>query len=136
MLAVFEVAVRYQMYHALSLLVCAWAVTRWPGALTTAGGLVFYGTLEGYLKAVDVKTGKELYKFKTPSGIIGNVMTYEHNGKQYVAVLSGVGGWAGIGLAAGLTNPTDGLGAVGGYAALRNYTALGGQLTVFALPGS
>jgi lanthanide-dependent methanol dehydrogenase len=106
----------------------------WSGALTTAGGLVFYGTLEGYLKAVDAKTGKELYKFKTPSGIIGNVMTYEHRGKQYVAVMSGVGGWAGIGLAAGLTNPTDGLGAVGGYAALSNYTALGGQLTVFALP--
>jgi PQQ-dependent dehydrogenase (methanol/ethanol family) len=106
----------------------------WSGALSTAGGIVFYGTLEGYLKAVDAKTGKELFKFKTPSGIIGNVMTYEHGGKQYVAILSGVGGWAGIGLAAGLTNPTDGLGAVGGYAALKNYTALGGQLTVFALP--
>ncbi len=107
----------------------------WSGALATASGLVFYGTLEGYLKAVDAKTGKELYKFKTPSGIIGNVMTYEHGGKQYVAILSGVGGWAGIGLAAGLTKPQDGLGAVGGYAALSNYTALGGQLTVFALPG-
>ncbi len=106
----------------------------WSGALSTAGGVVFYGTLEGYLKAVDAKTGKELFKFKTPSGIIGNVMTYEHRGKQYVAIMSGVGGWAGIGLAAGLTNPTDGLGAVGGYAALKNYTALGGQLTVFALP--
>ena len=106
----------------------------WSGALTTAGGVVFYGTLEGYLKAVNAKTGKELYKFKTPSGIIGNVMTYERAGKQYVAVLSGVGGWAGIGLAAGLTDPNAGLGAVGGYASLRNYTALGGQLTVFALP--
>jgi lanthanide-dependent methanol dehydrogenase len=106
----------------------------WSGALATAGGVVFYGTLEGYLKAVDAKTGKELYKFKTPSGIIGNVTTYVHGGKQYVAVLSGVGGWAGIGLAAGLTDPHDGLGAVGGYAALSNYTALGGQLTVFALP--
>jgi len=106
----------------------------WSGALATAGGVVFYGTLEGYLKAVDAKTGKELYKFKTPSGIIGNVNTYEHNGKQYVAVLSGIGGWAGIGLAAGLTDPQAGLGAVGGYAGLRNYTALGGQLTVFALP--
>ena len=68
----------------------------WSGALATAGDVVFYGTLEGYLKAVDAKTGKELYKFKTPSGIIGNVMTYEHKGKQYVAILSGVGGWAGI----------------------------------------
>ena len=106
----------------------------WSGTVTTAGGLAFYGTLEGYLKAVDLKTGKELYKFKTPSGIIGNVITYEHAGKQYVAVLSGVGGWAGIGLAAGLTKSNEGLGAVGNYAALSNYTALGGVLNVFALP--
>jgi PQQ-dependent dehydrogenase (methanol/ethanol family) len=106
----------------------------WSGALATAGDIVFYGTLEGYLKAVDAETGEELYRFKTPSGIIGNVMTYEHGGEQYVAVLSGVGGWAGIGLAAGLTNPTEGLGAVGGYASLRDFTALGGQLTVFAIP--
>ncbi len=129
----------------------------WSGALATAGDVIFYGTLEGYLKAVDAQTGKELYRFKTPSGIIGNVNTYEHNGRQYVAVLSGVGGWAGIGLAAGLlgeegagawqsaVNPgreetgqravaTAGLGAVGGYASLANYTTLGGTLTVFALP--
>ncbi len=106
----------------------------WSGALATAGDVVFYGTLEGYMKAIDASSGDELYKFKTPSGIIGNVMTYSHGGKQYVGILSGVGGWAGIGLAAGLTNPNDGLGAVGGYAALSDYTALGGQLTVFALP--
>jgi lanthanide-dependent methanol dehydrogenase len=106
----------------------------WSGALATAGNVVFYGTLEGYLKAVDPADGKELFKFKTPSGIIGNVTTYEHNGKQYVAILSGVGGWAGIGLAAGLTDPNAGLGAVGGYAGLKKYTNLGGQLTVFALP--
>ena len=102
--------------------------------MATAGDVVFYGTLEGYLKAVDAKTGDELYKFKTPSGIIGNVTTYSHGGKQYVAILSGIGGWAGIGLAAGLTEPTAGLGAVNAYMALANYTALGGQLTVFALP--
>jgi PQQ-dependent dehydrogenase (methanol/ethanol family) len=106
----------------------------WSGALSTAGDVVFYGTLEGYLKAVDAKTGKELYKFKTPSGIIGNVNTWSHKGKQYVGVLSGVGGWAGIGLAAGLTEPTAGLGAVGAYKALSNYTQLGGVLTVFTLP--
>jgi PQQ-dependent dehydrogenase (methanol/ethanol family) len=106
----------------------------WSGVLTTAGGIACYGTLEGYFKCVDQKDGKELYKFKTPSGIIGNVFTYGHKGKQYMGVYSGVGGWAGIGLAAGLTNPTDGLGAVGGYAALHDYTALGGSLTVFALP--
>jgi PQQ-dependent dehydrogenase (methanol/ethanol family) len=106
----------------------------WSGALATAGGVVFYGTLEGYLKAIDARTGRELYRFKTPSGIVGNVTTYSHRGRQYVAVLSGIGGWAGIGLAAGLTDPADGSGAVGGYAALSQYTAAGGQLTVFALP--
>ncbi|MCT7374281.1 methanol/ethanol family PQQ-dependent dehydrogenase [Chelativorans salis] len=108
----------------------------WSGALATAGDVVFYGTLEGYLKAVDPETGDELFKFKTPSGIIGNVNTYEHDGKQYVAILSGIGGWAGIGLAAGLTESTAGLGAVGAYESLANYTNLGGQLTVFALPSS
>src|SRR5271154_469575 len=106
----------------------------WSGALATAGDIVFYGTLEGYLKAVDVKTGKELYSYKTPSGIIGNVTTYTHKGKQYIAVLSGVGGWAGIGMAAGLNGDTEGLGAVGAYKSLANYTQLGGTMTVFALP--
>ncbi len=105
----------------------------WSGALTTAGGVAFYGTLEGYLKAVDMKTGKLLYEFKTPSGIIGNVTPFEHKGKEYIAVLSGVGGWAGIGMAAGLTEDTAGLGAVGAYKALNNYTQLGGVLTVFAV---
>ena len=105
----------------------------WSGALATAGDIAFYGTLEGYLKAVDIKTGKELYKYKTPSGIIGNVTTYTHKGKQYIAVLSGVGGWAGIGMAAGLANDTDGLGAVGAYKSLSNYTQLGGVLTVFGV---
>jgi len=106
----------------------------WSGALATAGNVVFYGTLEGYLKAADAKTGKELYKFKTPSGIIGNVTTYEHKGKQYIGTFSGIGGWAGIGMAAGLEKDQDGLGAVGGYKELRDYTELGGTLTVFALP--
>ena len=105
----------------------------WSGALSTAGGVVFYGTLDGYLKAVDAKTGQELWKFKTPSGIIGNVNTYVHGGKQYIAVLSGVGGWAGIGMAAGLTGDQEGLGAVGAYKALSQYTQLGGSLTVFTL---
>jgi PQQ-dependent dehydrogenase (methanol/ethanol family) len=106
----------------------------WSGVLTTAGGIACVGTLEGYFKCVDQKDGKELYKNRTPSGIIGNVFTYGHGGKQYIGVYSGVGGWAGIGLAAGLTNPTDGLGAVGGYAGLNDYTALGGSLTVWSLP--
>lgn len=106
----------------------------WSGALATAGDVVFYGTLEGYLKAIDANTGKELYRFKTPSGIIGNINTWNFKGKQYIGVLSGIGGWAGIGMAAGLQGDTDGLGAVGAYKSLSAYTQLGGVLTVFALP--
>jgi len=107
----------------------------WSGALNTAGGLSCYGTLEGYLKCVDKKDiNKELFKFKTPSGIIGNVFSYTHKGKQYIGVFSGIGGWAGIGMAAGLEKDQDGLGAVGGYRELAKYTELGGSLTVFALP--
>jgi lanthanide-dependent methanol dehydrogenase len=106
----------------------------WSGALTTAGGVGFYGTLDGWFKAVDLSNGQVLYKFHCPSGIIGNAITYMHDGKQYVAVLSGVGGWAAIGLAAGLTKGTAGLGAVGLTATLGDYTNLGGTLMVFALP--
>lgn len=107
----------------------------WSGVLTTDGGIACYGTLEGYLKCVDANdVKKELYKFKTPSGIIGNVNTWEYKGKQYIGVLSGIGGWAGIGLAAGLEKDTDGLGAVGGYKELASYTELGGVMTVFSLP--
>jgi lanthanide-dependent methanol dehydrogenase len=109
----------------------------WSGALVTAGGVACYGTLEGYVKCVDANDiTKELYKFKTPSGIIGNLNTWEHKGKQYIGVLSGIGGWAGIGLAAGLDpeKGTEGLGAVGGYKELSKYTDLGGVLTVFSLP--
>jgi lanthanide-dependent methanol dehydrogenase len=107
----------------------------WSGSLNTAGGLSCYGTLEGYMKCVDAKDiNKELFKFKTPSGIIGNVFSYEHKGKQFIGVFSGIGGWAGIGMAAGLEKDTDGLGAVGGYRELNQYTELGGSLTVFALP--
>jgi alcohol dehydrogenase (cytochrome c) len=106
----------------------------WSGILATAGDVVFYGTLDGYIKAIDAKSGKLLWKFKTPSGIIGNINGWGHGGKQYVGVLSGVGGWAGIGMAAGLINDTDGLGAVGAYRGLSSYTRLGGVLSVFSLP--
>lgn len=112
-----------------------WSV--WSGALATAGDVVFYGTLEGYAKAIDAKTGKLLWQFKTPSGIIGNFHTWAHKGKQYVGVLSGIGGWAGAvvaipGLAAA---PDDAaLGAVGGYRALLNSARNSGVLMVFALP--
>ena len=92
--------------------------------------------MEGWLKAVDAKTGKVLWKFKTPSGIIGNPMTYNGpDGKQYVAVLSGIGGWSGIGVAAGIgpEDPTAGLGALGAFGDAGNFSNQGGVLTVFAL---
>ncbi len=109
----------------------------WSGALTTASNLVFHGTLEGYLKARDAKTGQELYRFKTPSGIVGNVNTWEFKGKQYIGVLSGIGGWAGIGMAtkACEVDPLNGgLGSCSAYGNLKDYTKIGGVFTVFALP--
>ena len=106
----------------------------WSGALATAGDIVFYGTLDGFIKAIDQKNGKELWKFKTSSGIISNINTYMHDGKQYITVISGIGGWPGIGLAANLDNDSDGLGAVGAFKDLGNHTQLGGAVTVFSLP--
>jgi PQQ-dependent dehydrogenase (methanol/ethanol family) len=106
----------------------------WSGALTTAGGVGFYGTLTGLFRAVDLKTGKILYQFKCPSGIIGNPIAYEHDGREYIAVFSGVGGWAAIGITNNLHKGTAGLGAVGVAASLPEYTNLGGTLMVFALP--
>ncbi len=109
----------------------------WGGALATAGDVVFYGTMEGWLKAVDAKSGDVLWKFKTPSGIIGNPMTYVGpDGKQYVAILSGIGGWSGIGIAGGIgpEDPTAGLGAIGAFSDVDKYSTLGGVLTVFSLP--
>jgi PQQ-dependent dehydrogenase (methanol/ethanol family) len=106
----------------------------WSGALATASDVVFYGTLEGYLKAVDAQTGRELWRFKNPSGVIGNVNTYKHDGKQFISVLSGIGGWAGIGMAIpSLEDDSDGLGAVGAYRSLSSWTNLGGVLSVFSL---
>jgi PQQ-dependent dehydrogenase (methanol/ethanol family) len=106
----------------------------WSGALATDGNVVFYGTLEGYIKAVNALDGKLLWKFKTPSGIIGNINSWMFKGKQYVGVLSGIGGWAGIGMAAALKGENEGLGAVGAYRSLEANTRLGGVLSAFALP--
>jgi PQQ-dependent dehydrogenase (methanol/ethanol family) len=107
----------------------------WGGALTTASNLVFFGTLDRWFKAVDASSGKELWKFQVGSGVIGNAFTYGHKGKQHVGVLSGIGGWAGVAMNLGMTNPTDALGAAGGYAELTKYNAApgGGALTVFSL---
>ncbi|WP_454436979.1 methanol/ethanol family PQQ-dependent dehydrogenase [Thauera mechernichensis] len=64
----------------------------WGGVLTTGGNLVFYGTPEGYLKAVNAKTGEEVWQFQTGSGVIAPPVTWDDNGEQYVAVVSGWGG--------------------------------------------
>ena len=64
----------------------------WAGVMTTAGGLVFTGTPEGYFVALDAETGEELWKFQTGSGIVGQPVTWDMDGEQYVAILSGWGG--------------------------------------------
>lgn len=64
----------------------------WGGAMTTKGNLVFYGTPEGYLLGLNAKTGEEVYKFNTGSGIVGSPITWEQDGEQYLSVVSGWGG--------------------------------------------
>src|SRR5262249_16473679 len=78
----------------------------WSGALVTAGDVAFYGTLDGWFKSVDARTGKVLSKFKVGSGVVGNPITYRGpDGRQYVAVYAGIGG--GLGLLARGTPPGD-----------------------------
>lgn len=107
----------------------------WGGTLATAGGVMFYGTLDGFIKARDSDTGELLWKFKLPSGVIGHPMTYTHDGVQYVAIYYGVGGWPGVGLVFDLNDPTAGLGAVGAFKQLQHYTQMGGGVMVFSLDG-
>lgn len=111
----------------------------WSGALATAGDLVFYGTMDGWFKAVDARSGKELWRFKTSSGVIGQPISYRGpDGQQYIAVLAGVGGWAGAIVSANL-DPRDGTAALGFVNAMRDLrqaTTAGGMLYVFALPGA
>jgi lanthanide-dependent methanol dehydrogenase len=119
----------------------AWSITEdfpvWSGALATGGGLVFYGTMDGELKAVDAGTGKLLWSHRLPSGIIGQPISYAGpDGKQYVAVFSGVGGWAGAIVSLGL-DPRDlsaGHGWGNAMKDLPSRTRPGGTLHVFALP--
>jgi PQQ-dependent dehydrogenase (methanol/ethanol family) len=109
----------------------------WSGALATGGDVVFYGAMDGWFKAVDAKTGTLLWQFKTGSGIVGQPVSYRGpDGKQYVAVLSGVGGWAGAVVANDID--TRDQTAAGGFANvvpdLKQKTQKGGALYVFALP--
>jgi PQQ-dependent dehydrogenase (methanol/ethanol family) len=108
----------------------------WGGALATAGDVVFYGTMEGWFKAVDATSGKVLWQFKTGSGIIGQPVSYRGpDGKQYIAILSGVGGWSGAIVAAGLDarDATGALGFVNAMTDLPSHTTPGGMLYVFSV---
>jgi alcohol dehydrogenase (cytochrome c) len=109
----------------------------WSGALVTAGGIAFYGTMDRWFKAVDAKTGKLLWKVRVGSGINGQPIAYRGpDGREYIAVLAGVGGWSGAVVAGDLDprNPYGALGFVGATQDLPDYTAKGGTLYVFALP--
>ena len=108
----------------------------WSGALVTAGDVVFYGTMEGTFKALDAKTGEVLWQYKTGSGIIGQPVTYRgSDGKQYVAVLSGVGGWAGAVVSQDLDarDASAALGFANAMKDLSKFTVKGGMLYVFSL---
>ena len=109
----------------------------WSGSVVTAGNVAFYGTMDGWFKAVHAQTGEPLWKFKTGSGIIGQPTTYRGpDGRQYVAVLSGVGGWAGA-IVSGDLDPRDGTAALGFVNAMKDLkeaTTKGGTLYVFRLP--
>jgi PQQ-dependent dehydrogenase (methanol/ethanol family) len=109
----------------------------WSGALATAGDLVFYGTMDGWFKALDARNGTLRWQFKTGSGIIGQPISYRGpDGRQYVAVLSGVGGWAGAVVVNNLDtrDSTAALGFAGAMGDLKQKTGTGGMLYVFALP--
>jgi len=109
----------------------------WSGTLVTASDVVFYGTMDGWFKAVDARTGTPLWQYRVGSGIIGQPVTYRGpDGRQYVAVMSGVGGWAGAIVAGGL-DAQDSTAALGFAAAMRDLpdaTQKGGTLYVFKLP--
>jgi lanthanide-dependent methanol dehydrogenase len=109
----------------------------WSGTVATAGDVVFYGTMDGWFKALNARTGKLLWRFKVGSGIIGQPITYRGpDGKQYVAVLAGVGGWSGA-IVSGNLDARDATAALGFVNAMRDlpqHTTEGGMLYVFALP--
>jgi PQQ-dependent dehydrogenase (methanol/ethanol family) len=118
-----------------------WAVKEnfpiWSGTVVTAGDIVFYGTLDGWFKAVNARTGELLWRYKVDSGIISQPISYRGpDSHQYIAVLSGVGGWSGA-VVSGPIDPRDGsaaLGMVNVMSDLPKYTTAGGTLYVFSLP--
>jgi PQQ-dependent dehydrogenase (methanol/ethanol family) len=111
----------------------------WSGTLVTAGDVAFYGTMDGWFKAIDAKSGDLLWKFKCSSGVIGQPVAYRGpDGHEYIAIMSGVGGWSGAIVAGDLDprDPSGALGFVGAMADLKLRTTPGGTLYVFALPHS
>ncbi len=106
----------------------------WTGALVTAGDVAFYGTMDRLFKAVDAKDGKVLWQFRAGSGFIGQPVTYMgSDGVQYVAILSGVGGWPGV-IANAELDPRVRNGALGFTGAMQDlpaYTKGGSELLVF-----
>ncbi len=111
----------------------------WSGTVVTAGDVVFYGTMDRWFKAADARTGDLLWQIRMPSGIIGQPTTFKgRDGRQYVAILSGVGGWPGV-VADAEVDPRGRNGALGFVGAMQDlpaYTMGGSTLMVFALPRS
>ena len=107
----------------------------WSGALATGGDVVFYGTLDGWLKAADAKTGRVLWKFKVGSGVVAAPITYTGpDGRQYVAVYAGIGGdWALLSGDLRSDDPNDVRDPADFIRDLGRYTSQGGMLWVFAL---
>jgi PQQ-dependent dehydrogenase (methanol/ethanol family) len=108
----------------------------WGGALATAGNLVFYGTLDGWFKVVNASTGALLWQFKVGSGVVGNPIAYTGpDGKQYVAVYSGIGGDMGVLIAGDIASnlPYDVRERGSTLPDLGRYTSWGGMLFVFGL---
>ena len=107
----------------------------YSGVLATGGDLVFYGTMEGWFRAVDAHTGQVLWQFKTSSGIIGDPITFlGPDGKQYVAIYSGIGGWMGASDFSSISpdDPYATLGANGAMRDIKAYTQPGDTMYVFS----
>ncbi|NOS97822.1 MAG: PQQ-dependent dehydrogenase, methanol/ethanol family [Methylotenera sp.] len=69
------------------------AYSLYSGVLVTSSNLLLFGTLDRWIKAVDAKTGEDLWKAQVGSGVVGNPFAYSIKGKQFIGTLSGFGGW-------------------------------------------
>ena len=107
----------------------------WSGALVTGGDVAFYGTLDGWFKSVDAKTGKVLSKFKVGSGVVGNPITFRApDGRQYVAVYAGFGGdWALLSGDTRSDDPTDIRPPADYVKDIGRHTSQGGIIWIFGL---